>query len=363
LAPGLYRVTYQTDATHAYDDWVANPPYDPEGWGLSLTAHATDLAAQAFDVWNDRDPVVALIGMRNDEFRAVTFSVAELARVIVYGLGEMKSSDRYDYGWIERFGSGDPLAGRTEDEDDRRPLADATIWEMKYDDSRPAGGDRSNRRIIDFVDLPPSTYTLYYRTDDSQAYESWSNGEPENGERWGIALFPLDEAQAGAIQVLNRASWSSDEKTTREHDLEVSVEVAVSEEEVALEPLEVDDGEILVALNRLENNQQVAKTFHLSETTRLRIVAVGEITLSGERYDYGRIEQAGSGKTVWEMTWENTRSAGGDDSNRIFDGQFELPAGEYIVRFTTDGTHAYNHFDTRPPAIPEAWGITVAYAQ
>ena len=117
---------------------------------------------------------------------------------------------------------------------------------------------------------------------------------------------------------------------------------------------------ILVAMNRLGNGVHRKASFIVEEPTQLRVIAAGEITLSGNRYDYGSIERAEDGEIVWEMTWENTNPGGGDDANRFFDGVIDLPAGEYVVRFKTDATHSYTSFDGSPPALPDAWGILVA---
>ena len=65
------------------------------------------------------------------------------------------------------------------------------------------------------------------------------------------------------------------------------------------------------------------------------------------------------------MTWNRWESqpAGGDEGNRMFDGIVELSAGTYEVHFRTDASHAFGAFDTDQPAMPEAWGITIAIAE
>ena len=34
ITPGIYRAVVRTGSRHAYDDWAANPPYNPESWGV-----------------------------------------------------------------------------------------------------------------------------------------------------------------------------------------------------------------------------------------------------------------------------------------------------------------------------------------
>ena len=350
LSPGIYLASYRTDGSHAYGRWRGNPPYDPFNWGLTLALDAPSNAILAFDPWAGRTPVIQVMPARSDQFEAVTFAVSRPVRVAVYAAGEMKPSSRYDYGWLERAPVGPDDA--VEDPADREPDPSSTVWEMKYADTQPAGGSSYNRRTLAFLDLNPDTYTLFYRTDDSHAYDDWRHGAPDEAERWGVALFALD-APAESFRILHHISLI---RTDRRHDDAAPPPPPPA----APVPLPVREDQILVALNRLGNNASRRATLILAEATPVRIIAAGEISLSGNRYDYGDIRRASDGAIVWEMTRENTRPAGGDDANRIFDDVIELPAGEYVVHFQTDATHAYGAFDTGAPAMPDAWGITIA---
>ncbi|MDI6916697.1 MAG: PQQ-binding-like beta-propeller repeat protein [Thermoplasmatales archaeon] len=42
--PGNYTVHYVTDRTHAYNDWVAEPPTNPEKWGIGVTGGGIDIS-------------------------------------------------------------------------------------------------------------------------------------------------------------------------------------------------------------------------------------------------------------------------------------------------------------------------------
>ncbi len=79
-------------------------------------------------------------------------------------------------------------------------------------------------------------------------------------------------------------------------------------------------------------------------------------------YDYGWIEDASTGKVVWEMTYRMTEHAGGARKNRVYDGMIVLPAGKYTVFYETDGSHAFNDWNDDPPDDPTSWGITVSLA-
>src|SRR5262249_36883878 len=96
--------------------------------------------------------------------------------------------------------------------------------------------------------------------------------------------------------------------------------------------------------------------------TTLRIYALGEGT-SSRMVDYGWIENAKTGKTVWEMTYRITEHAGGAPKNRRVDTTITLPAGDYIVKYDSDDSHAFAEWNAAPPDDREAWGITVSRAR
>jgi hypothetical protein len=79
-------------------------------------------------------------------------------------------------------------------------------------------------------------------------------------------------------------------------------------------------------------------------------------------YDYGWIEEAASGRIVWEMTYRMTDAAGGAKKNRLFQGTLVLDPGKYAVHYRTDGSHSFNDWNAAPPADPEGWGIQVSRA-
>jgi hypothetical protein len=75
-------------------------------------------------------------------------------------------------------------------------------------------------------------------------------------------------------------------------------------------------------------------------------------------FDYGWIEDSG-GRTVWQMKYDATEPAGGADKNRMFEGVITLPAGAYVLRYASDGSHSHADWNDDPPDDPDDWGITV----
>ena len=113
----------------------------------------------------------------------------------------------------------------------------------------------------------------------------------------------------------------------------------------------------LAQLTHMGDDEDASTALRLSAETRVRVLAEGE-GRDGDMFDYGWIEDA-DGRTVWKMKYEETDPAGGSDKNRVFDGVITLPAGNYVLRYRSDGTHSYNDWNTDPPDDPESWGIAV----
>lgn len=332
IASGIYRAAYQTDARQSWGDWVGNPPLDPAGWGITLTATPSS-AVVPFDPLSSRRPVIELTQVRDSERRQAQFKVNEPVRLSAYAVGEVGESSRYDWAWL------------------RNNDSQEMVWEMTYGRSRQSGSDKSNRAELAFFRLEPGTYTLGYETDDSHSYESWLHGRPEHPERWGVTLFPVAETlDSLAVEILDVQNTPLGEwHEPPEHP-------EPPEHAPHLPPL---PGSMMVTLSGIGNEQRSKAAFTLAEAANLHIRAVGEITISG-RYDYGWIEKAESGEIVWEMTFQNTHPAGGADRNRGFDGMVKLQAGEYIVHYRTDFSHAYGDFGDEPPADPEGWGVRIS---
>jgi len=311
LPAGRYAAFYATDDSHDPSEWNAQPPHDPEAWGLTLSVKDGDARAAVKTFPYEHVPqnatIVALTNIGNDAAKKQGFTLTRPMDVRVYALGEGRNGRMYDYGWI------------TSAESRKR------VWTMTYDDTEAAGGDKKNRLVDTTIHLDKGSYIVHYMSDDSHSAEEWNASAPPDGRRWGITLLaahgPLDRA----------ASAPYDEKA---------------------------DPAILAQLTEIRDDDQVRKAFSLDKDTDVRIYAVGEGS-GGEMVDFGWIEEAKSGKRVWEMAYRATEHAGGATKNRRFDGIIRLPAGNYVARYRTDGSHSFGDWNAAPPDDPEAWGITV----
>lgn len=326
VEPGLYRIIFDSGRQHTSQNWTANPPWLPYRWGLRISA-ADAPQAYAFDPWSGAEPLVAMLKVEDDADLSITLELDEPMDVIAFAMGEMESvSARYDYGWIERYGVGE------------------IVWEMSYEKTSPAGGNEMNRQEMAILSLDPGKYIIRYVSDGSHSYQDWNKSRPEHPERWGLALFPMDPASLNKDAVRVQA---------RRDVWDTGVPQAEGGENMAFE-----FREILVQHIEMGNDASFTERFKLDSPSVLKIVALGEITHSAQ-YDYGWIDRVPSHDRVWEMTFQNTVFAGGDDRNRRFTGTISLEAGEYEVHFQTDMSHGYGDFYDEPPKRAEDWGLTI----
>ncbi len=129
--------------------------------------------------------------------------------------------------------------------------------------------------------------------------------------------------------------------------------------EIFLKPLPAD----LVALPliaqivRVADSEDKTVLFSLKDSQQVRIYAAGE-GQAGEMFDYGWIENADNGAPVWRMEEPLTTRAGGAGKNRKVDVVITLPAGNYKLRYKSDDSHSFDHWNALPPDI-NFWGIAV----
>jgi hypothetical protein len=97
--------------------------------------------------------------------------------------------------------------------------------------------------------------------------------------------------------------------------------------------------------------------FTLARETGVRVFAQGEGG-RGQMFDYGWIENADTGKAVWEMRWPEAAHAGGAEKNRRADATLSLPAGRYRLRYKSDDSHSFDNWNDPPPEI-NFWGIAL----
>jgi hypothetical protein len=304
---------FVSDDSHDPEEWNGVPPFDPEGWGLTL--RVDDPAARAavrpfaYEPVPTGQTLVSLRGVGDDELRSEGFTLLRPMDVRIYAIGEGRDGDMFDYGWIV-------------DAATRR-----RVWTMGYAATQHAGGADKNRLFDGTLRLDAGSYLVYFKTDGSHSANEWNSAAPAEGQYWGISVFPTSrQLDRGAVAPFERARGRN--------------------------------GAALAELVRLGDDERARTTFRLDRETTVRIYALGEGD-DGNMFDYAWLEEAGTHRVVWEMTYRTTEHAGGASKNRAFDGTVVLGPGEYVLRYESDGSHSYGEWNAEPPDDPEAWGVTV----
>src|SRR6266567_3745734 len=313
LKPGHYVAYFVSDDSHGPEEWNGVPATDPEFWGLTL--RVADPAARAAVKPFEYDPVpqgqtiVSMTGIHDDEMRAAGFALRRPMDVHIYAIGEGFSDRVADYAWI------------VDEEQHKR------VWAMNYQNTEHAGGAAKNRVFDGTIHLAPGNYLVYYKSDGSHSYNDWNGAAPAEPRYWGVSVFP-------ASRRLNPADLGP-----------------------FLHSRGAGNDATVAQLTHMSNDEDARTTFSLTAQARVRVLALGE-GRDDEMNDYGWIEDD-AGRTVWTMKYADTEPAGGSDKNRVFDGVITLPAGSYVLRYRSDGSHSYGDRNANPPDDPESWGIAV----
>jgi ketosteroid isomerase-like protein len=114
---------------------------------------------------------------------------------------------------------------------------------------------------------------------------------------------------------------------------------------------------VIAQIVKVLDNEDKSVAFTLAGSQEVRIFAIGE-GQAGEMFDYGWIENVDKGSRVWEMQEPKTAHAGGAGKNRKVDVVITLPAGNYKLRYKSDDSHAFDHWNSLPPDI-NFWRIAI----
>jgi hypothetical protein len=311
LPAGRYVAYFVSDDSHDPDEWNNVPAFDPAFWGLTL--RVADAPARAGVKPYAYEPVpagqtlVSLTGIGDRASRSTGFTLRRAMDVRVYAMGEGVNGEMVDYAWIVEATS------------HRR------VWTMRFEDTGPAGGAAKNRLFDGTVHLEAGSYMVHYASDDSHSAAEWNAAPPAEERYWGVSVFPASGRLDSALVAPFRRGPS---------------------------------GTVLAALVEMRDDERAHAPFRLERETTLRVYALGE-GVNGDMVDYGWIEDAGTGRVVWEMTYDATEPAGGARKNRVYEGTVKLPAGSYVLHYRSDGSHSFNDWNDDEPDDPESWGITV----
>lgn len=315
LPAGTYTVHYVTDDSHSFQRWNSFPPDDPQFWGVAVfPATQSDMAKVVpFREQDVVKPLVNLTEVGDNKMVSQGLKVKEPLDVRILCLGESTNRRDYvDYGWILNA-------------DTRK-----TVWTMDGKYSENAGGAQKNRMIDETIKLQPGNYIIYYATDDSHSYPDWNAAAPYDPTKWGITIWPLNNNSRSKAELFSAANYKNKNA--------------------------------IVEIVRVGDNERLRRSFELKDETKLRVYAIGE-GFSYDMADYGWIENASTGRVVWDMSYKRTEYAGGAEKNRMINEIITLPAGKYYVYYRTDGSHSYRDWNDDPPTDQTDYGITLSYAR
>lgn len=307
LPAGNYIVSYVTDDSHAYNDWNSMPPDDPQFTGITVWAKNQSNVVP-FKMPEEVKPVLQITQVRDDDHVSKGLSVKSSVEVRVLAIGEESGDEMADNGYIVNAATKE------------------VIWDMSTKKRMHAGGAKKNQMVDETITLPKGDYIVSYATDDSHSFGDWNSGPPHEQDYYGITLWVNQKEDLGKVTTFNPSDFKNDK--------------------------------IVAEIIRVRDDEQRNATFSLDRETTLRIIAIGEGD-DDDLVDFGWIRNTETGKVVWEMSYRNTKAAGGASKNRLFNDTIILPKGTYKVYYETDGSHAYRDWNASPPRDPERYGITI----
>ena len=248
--------------------------------------------------------VLALPATGNGGHWVQAFHVRKPVTLHVYAEGEGSGRRMNDYGWITEARSR------------------ARIWEMTMDKSQFAGGASKNRRQVETIQLPAGDYEATFVTDDSHSPADWNGAPPCDPGLYGLTLSLPSDGDLPAFSATQPLTWP-----------------------------------VLAELVQVGNDQNRTAKFALAAAQSVRVYAIGEGD-GEDMADQAWLEDA-TGKRVWSMDRVRTLHAGGSAKNRLLDEVISLPKGSYALRFKTDDSHAYGHWNSDAPWDQEHYGVTV----
>jgi len=294
--------------------------------------------------------IVSLKDMSGVELKQHGFELHQSAPVHIKALGAggdfgwtYKSNEMFAYAWI--------INAQTRE----------MVWEMTADNTSKTKDDRY---FDGSVTLGPGTYEVYFAATVFSHHSAFSHMRVNVDHRQDPLFGDGKERKNKFFQWFS-GWWSEDiakdwNKRAKRWGVDLLVDESVGVGS-ALVPKERPG--VVLKLTGMEDQQYVTKGFALSEPATIRVYAIGEgVRDGGDPADYGWIVSQSDRKRVWEMLLRNTTNAGGAKKNLLYDEDVELPRGDYVLYYVTDGSHSVTDWNDNPPYDPLNWGISLSIA-
>ncbi|MBK9302497.1 MAG: hypothetical protein IPM94_00955 [bacterium] len=256
------------------------------------------------------------------EFRVESGGEVEIAAV---GLRQKFTGSDAVRAWLLRRGGAEP------------------VWSQEPDAGEPVGASRLLRRSVDRVRLEPGDYVLYLAAG--------------RGARDGKAFREWRSALNDLADLLNR-----EDPRARPAEYFGKCEATVTPlGGLALLPAAAPAAPWPVVVRPAAGTHLVTVPFRLTRTARLNVAVTGEAGQEGGgALDFGWIEDARTGRTVWTAEQAPARPAGNARDNVRWEETLALNAGDYLAGFLSDAAHGPDDWLDLPPFAPDDWGLRLA---
>ncbi len=272
---------------------------------------------------------VYISDVRPEEAKGVGFNLSRETEIDINGAGATFNEDWQTlvfYAWII-------------DSDTRK-----VVWHL-FDTM--SDRDKKSSGVFDFnnsVTLKAGNYELYY-------------AGMESNDRWNNDSWALDDFNMVIDKIFSSRDYSKYRSSLRE-DLFVEVK-ADGLKKVDLASLvnkKIDKA--IISFNHVGDDERLSRGFSLKSKTDLRVYALGE-GRNESMFDYFWIMDAENRETVYSMDYQNTDFAGGAKKNLLYDEVISLPAGSYILNYSSDDSHSARRWNAMPPNDIQFWGVTI----
>ncbi len=256
------------------------------------------------------------------DFRVTTAGEVEIAAV---GLRRKFTGSDAVRAWLMRRGAVEP------------------VWSLDPDAGEPVGASRLLRRSAARVRLEPGDYVLHLAA--------------SRGARGGKAFHHWQSVLNDVADLLNR-----EDPQARPADYFGKCEASVTPlDGLVFQPAPVAASIWPVEARPAAGGHLVTVPFRLTRTARLKVLVTGEVDeAEGVALDYGWIEDARTGRTVWSAEDESPQPAGNAAVNVYWVGELALNAGDYLAGYLSDAVHGPGDWHDLPPYDPDAWGLRLA---
>ena len=254
-----------------------------------------------------KNAVVSIIRTGDDEYIKKPFGLSDETKLRIYAIGEGSDGRVFDYAWIYNASTYEK------------------VWQMSSRRSDYAGGADKNIMFDDDITLPAGNYIAVYVTDGSHSFDEWNQMPPDDPQFWGLTIWAASDKDGKNIVVFDNSSVNKP----------------------------------FVEIIRVGDDEFRKEGFTLKKDMDVIIHAFGEGYDKRRLADLGWIVNAESGEKVWDMEKADIEYGGGAEKNRMVHEKVYLKKGNYIVYYSTDGSHSYDKWNSAPPFDPERWGITI----